>query len=161
MYDRSFMYIGATLLMATVLFIFFSYQRLQAIIAIPKFEWRKTEHTVGGQDLRLVLLSICVLIPNNVVNDLIQVVRGGRRIMVSIYDLVVGDVIPLKIGDQVDDIEHLSLIWIMCLLQFMPQFLCQVPADGILISGHSLSIDESSMTGESKIVSYSDIQPWK
>ncbi|KAL4568321.1 hypothetical protein LXL04_023930 [Taraxacum kok-saghyz] len=28
----------------------------------------------------------------------------------------------------------------------------QVPADGVLISGHSLSIDESSMTGESKIV---------
>lgn len=30
----------------------------------------------------------------------------------------------------------------------------QVPADGILISGHSLDIDESSMTGESKIVSF-------
>lgn len=29
----------------------------------------------------------------------------------------------------------------------------QVPADGVLIIGHSLSIDESSMTGESKIVS--------
>ncbi|KAJ9689361.1 hypothetical protein PVL29_014846 [Vitis rotundifolia] len=28
----------------------------------------------------------------------------------------------------------------------------EVPADGILISGHSLAIDESSMTGESKIV---------
>ncbi|CAD6262405.1 unnamed protein product [Miscanthus lutarioriparius] len=59
-------------------------------------------------------------------NIRLEVVRGGRRIMVSIYDLVVGDVVPLKIGDQ-------------------------VPADGILVSGHSLSIDESSMTGESKI----------
>ncbi|KAG5378037.1 hypothetical protein IGI04_025879, partial [Brassica rapa subsp. trilocularis] len=28
----------------------------------------------------------------------------------------------------------------------------QVPADGVLISGHSLAIDESSITGESKIV---------
>ncbi|CAA7407410.1 unnamed protein product [Spirodela intermedia] len=56
-----------------------------------------------------------------------QVVRGGRRIEVSIFDLVVGDVIPLKIGDQ-------------------------VPADGLFISGYSLAIDESSMTGESKIV---------
>ncbi|CAL5433847.1 unnamed protein product [Camellia sinensis] len=55
------------------------------------------------------------------------VVRGGRRENISIYDIVVGDVIPLKIGDQ-------------------------VPADGIIISGHSLAIDESSMTGESKIV---------
>jgi high-affinity K+ transport system ATPase subunit B len=30
----------------------------------------------------------------------------------------------------------------------------QVPADGVLISGHSLAIDESSMTGESKTVSF-------
>jgi len=30
-----------------------------------------------------------------------QVVRGGRREKVSIYDIVVGDVVPLKIGDQV------------------------------------------------------------
>ncbi|XP_023537316.1 calcium-transporting ATPase 10, plasma membrane-type-like [Cucurbita pepo subsp. pepo] len=60
-------------------------------------------------------------------NIQVEVVRGGRRIEVSIYDIVVGDVIPLNIGDQ-------------------------VPADGILISGHSLAIDESSMTGESKIV---------
>ncbi|KAF9676463.1 hypothetical protein SADUNF_Sadunf08G0004600 [Salix dunnii] len=41
--------------------------------------------------------------------------------------VTVGDVVPLRIGDQ-------------------------VPADGILITGHSLAIDESSMTGESKIV---------
>ncbi|KAG1326882.1 putative Calcium-transporting ATPase 5, plasma membrane-type [Cocos nucifera] len=56
-----------------------------------------------------------------------HVIRGGRRIEVSLYDLVVGDVVPLKIGDQ-------------------------VPADGILISGHSLAIDEASMTGESKVI---------
>ncbi|KAK4427477.1 Calcium-transporting ATPase 9, plasma membrane-type [Sesamum alatum] len=57
----------------------------------------------------------------------LEVIRGGRRDKVSIYDIVVGDVVPLKIGDQ-------------------------VPADGILMNGHSLAIDESSMTGESKIV---------
>ncbi|XP_043719455.1 calcium-transporting ATPase 10, plasma membrane-type-like isoform X2 [Telopea speciosissima] len=56
-----------------------------------------------------------------------EVIRGGRRVDISIFDIVVGDVVPLKIGDQ-------------------------VPADGVLIAGHSLSIDESSMTGESKIV---------
>ncbi|XP_065042561.1 calcium-transporting ATPase 5, plasma membrane-type-like [Musa acuminata AAA Group] len=60
-------------------------------------------------------------------NIRLEVIRSGRRIKVSIFDLVVGDVIPLKIGDQ-------------------------VPADGVVITGHSLAIDESSMTGESKIV---------
>ncbi|XP_024533916.1 calcium-transporting ATPase 8, plasma membrane-type [Selaginella moellendorffii] len=60
-------------------------------------------------------------------NIQIQVVRGGRRFTTSIFDLVVGDIVPLNIGDQ-------------------------VPADGVLVSGHSLSIDESSMTGESEPV---------
>ncbi|KAI7751632.1 hypothetical protein M8C21_007651 [Ambrosia artemisiifolia] len=31
----------------------------------------------------------------------LEVVRGGRRVEISIFDIVVGDVIPLKIGDQV------------------------------------------------------------
>ncbi|KAK7411963.1 hypothetical protein VNO78_03408 [Psophocarpus tetragonolobus] len=57
----------------------------------------------------------------------LEVVRGGRRVEISIYDIVVGDLIHLNIGNQ-------------------------VPADGILVTGHSLAIDESSMTGESKIV---------
>lgn len=39
--------------------------------------------------------------------------------------------------------NHFSLHWL------------QIPADGILISGQSLALDESSMTGESKIVSVS------
>ncbi|KAG6471342.1 calcium-transporting ATPase 7, plasma membrane-type-like [Zingiber officinale] len=52
------------------------------------------------------------------------VVRGGRRHPVSISDVVVGDVVLLNIGDQ-------------------------VPADGVFLQGHSLQVDESSMTGES------------
>nr|GMC61113.1 calcium-transporting ATPase 10, plasma membrane-type-like isoform X1 [Ipomoea batatas] len=60
-------------------------------------------------------------------NIQLEVVRGGRRIPISIFEIVVGDIVPLKIGDQ-------------------------VPADGLVISGHSLALDESSMTGESKIV---------
>ncbi|XP_048227667.1 calcium-transporting ATPase 10, plasma membrane-type isoform X2 [Ricinus communis] len=64
-----------------------------------------------------------------------EVIRGGKRVDVSIYDLVVGDVVPLNIGDQ-------------------------VPADGILITGHSLAIDESSMTGESKIVHKNSREPF-
>ncbi|KAL3582497.1 hypothetical protein D5086_016829 [Populus alba] len=57
-------------------------------------------------------------------NIKIDVVRSGRRQEVSIFELVVGDVVCLKIGDQ-------------------------VPADGLFIDGHSLQLDESSMTGES------------
>nr|GMC98847.1 calcium-transporting ATPase 10, plasma membrane-type [Ipomoea batatas] len=60
-------------------------------------------------------------------NIQIEVIRNGRRVPISIFEIVVGDVVPLKIGDQ-------------------------VPADGLLISGHSLALDESSMTGESKII---------
>ncbi|KAJ4832425.1 putative calcium-transporting ATPase 13, plasma membrane-type [Turnera subulata] len=61
-------------------------------------------------------------ISNNIQIDVVR--NGGRRQQASIFELVVGDVICLKIGDQ-------------------------VPADGLFIDGHSLQIDESSMTGES------------
>nr|GMD45750.1 putative calcium-transporting ATPase 13, plasma membrane-type [Ipomoea batatas] len=54
----------------------------------------------------------------------VEVVRDGRRRQVSIFEIVVGDIVCLKIGDQ-------------------------VPADGLLVEGHSLQVDESSMTGES------------
>ncbi|KAG0598160.1 hypothetical protein M758_12G051300 [Ceratodon purpureus] len=57
-------------------------------------------------------------------NIKLEVLRAGRRQTVSIFDLVVGDIVPLSIGGQ-------------------------VPADGVLVEGHSLSIDESTMTGES------------
>ncbi|MBA0768454.1 hypothetical protein Gotri_017255, partial [Gossypium trilobum] len=57
-------------------------------------------------------------------NIQVDVVRGGRRQQISIFDIVVGDIVCLKIGDQ-------------------------IPADGLFIDGHSLQIDESSMTGES------------
>ncbi|KAL7251676.1 hypothetical protein ACSBR1_013515 [Camellia fascicularis] len=60
-------------------------------------------------------------------NILIDVVRNGRRQQVSTFEIVVGDVVCLKIGDQ-------------------------VPADGLFIDGHSLQVDESSMTGESENV---------
>ena len=51
----------------------------------------------------------------------VQVIRGGRRQEVSICDLVVGDVVPLMIGDV-------------------------VPADGVLLHGHVLHVDESSVS---------------
>ncbi|XWS36349.1 hypothetical protein CRYUN_Cryun20dG0077600 [Craigia yunnanensis] len=57
-------------------------------------------------------------------NIKVEVVRGDRRQQISIFDLVVGDVVFLKIGDQ-------------------------IPADGLFLDGYSLQVDESSMTGES------------
>ncbi|EYU26420.1 hypothetical protein MIMGU_mgv1a024499mg [Erythranthe guttata] len=82
----------------------------------------------GGSITFVVLLSLQFQNLNEEKQNIkLEMIRGGRRNKVSIYEIVVGDVIPLKIGDQ-------------------------VPADGILISGHSLAIDASSMTGKSKIV---------
>lgn len=57
-------------------------------------------------------------------NIQIEVIRDSRRQQVSIFDTVVGDIVCLKTGDQ-------------------------VPADGLFLDGHSLCLDESSMTGES------------
>ncbi|KAJ4828597.1 Calcium-transporting ATPase 12, plasma membrane-type [Turnera subulata] len=57
-------------------------------------------------------------------NIKIDVLRNGRRQQISIFDIVVGDIVCLKIGDQ-------------------------IPADGLFLDGHSLQVDESSMTGES------------
>ncbi|XP_059642567.1 calcium-transporting ATPase 2, plasma membrane-type [Cornus florida] len=57
----------------------------------------------------------------------VQVIRDGYRQKMSIYDLLPGDIVHLAIGDQ-------------------------VPADGLFVSGFSVSIDESSLTGESEPV---------
>ncbi|KAF3943318.1 hypothetical protein CMV_030111 [Castanea mollissima] len=65
----------------------------------------------------------------------IEVVRAGRRQQISIFEIVVGDVICLKIGDQ-------------------------VPADGLFLDGHSLQVDESSMTGESDHVEVNCSHPF-
>ena len=44
-----------------------------------------------------------------------KVVRGGRRVEISIYDIVVGDVIPLNIGNQVIDFFFLLLFFLILL----------------------------------------------
>lgn len=36
--------------------------------------------------------------------------RGGRRVKISIFDIVVGDVVPLKIGDQVRTLMVVFLV---------------------------------------------------
>eukprot|EP00698_Gefionella_okellyi_P009109 TRINITY_DN228_c0_g1_i1.p1 TRINITY_DN228_c0_g1~~TRINITY_DN228_c0_g1_i1.p1 ORF type:complete len:1015 (-),score=272.16 TRINITY_DN228_c0_g1_i1:297-3341(-) len=53
----------------------------------------------------------------------VKVVRGGKEIEVSIYEIYVGDVVKLDTGDA-------------------------VPADGVFLEGHDMKTDESAMTGE-------------
>ena len=54
----------------------------------------------------------------------VTVVRGGASTRISIYDVVVGDLLHMQSGDI-------------------------VPADGIFLSGDAAEADESSATGES------------
>lgn len=54
----------------------------------------------------------------------VKAIRSGKSILISVYDVMVGDVLHLESGDS-------------------------IPADGILIHGHGVRCDESSATGES------------
>ncbi|XP_061338881.1 calcium-transporting ATPase 2, plasma membrane-type-like isoform X2 [Gastrolobium bilobum] len=65
----------------------------------------------------------------------IQVTRNGYRQKMSIYELLPGDIVHLAIGDQ-------------------------VPADGLFVSGFSVLIDESSLTGESEPVMVNSENPF-
>ncbi|XXG64810.1 hypothetical protein AAC387_Pa05g2663 [Persea americana] len=65
----------------------------------------------------------------------IQVTRNGYRQKISIYDLLPGDIAHLAIGDQ-------------------------VPADGMFLSGFSVLIDKSSLTGESEPVTVNAAYPF-
>ena len=51
-------------------------------------------------------------------------IRRGRTALVSIYDIVVGDLIHLEAGDV-------------------------IPVDGVLVDGYNVICDESTATGES------------
>lgn len=57
----------------------------------------------------------------------VQVVRGGREQRISVYEVVVGDLIKLSPGDS-------------------------IPCDGILVEGEDIEVDQSKMTGESEPV---------
>jgi len=62
---------------------------------------------------------------NQVRDDvLVKVIRDGRFQRISVYELVAGDLIELQTGDR-------------------------VPADGVLIRGVDVRVDQSSLTGES------------
>ncbi|ROV99672.1 hypothetical protein VSDG_03041 [Cytospora chrysosperma] len=57
----------------------------------------------------------------------VKVIRSGKSQEISVFDVMVGDVMHLSTGDM-------------------------VPVDGIFISGHGVKCDESSATGESDLL---------
>ncbi|KAL8707184.1 MAG: hypothetical protein Q9220_007751 [cf. Caloplaca sp. 1 TL-2023] len=54
----------------------------------------------------------------------VKAIRSGKSMMISVFDVMVGDILHLESGDS-------------------------IPADGILVGGHGIRCDESSATGES------------
>ncbi|KAF9583251.1 hypothetical protein BGW38_009920 [Lunasporangiospora selenospora] len=57
----------------------------------------------------------------------VKVLRNGETVLISVFDIVVGDILHLEPGDV-------------------------IAADGIFLGGHNLKCDESAMTGESDAV---------
>ncbi|KAK2752760.1 hypothetical protein FQN55_005892 [Onygenales sp. PD_40] len=57
----------------------------------------------------------------------VKVIRSGKSVEISVYDILAGDVMHLEPGDM-------------------------VPVDGIFIEGHNVKCDESSATGESDLL---------
>ena len=57
----------------------------------------------------------------------VKVIRSGKSREISVYDILVGDVMHIEPGDM-------------------------IPVDGIFISGHNVKCDESSATGESDLL---------
>ena len=101
----------------------------------PKIEW------VEGV---AIILAIAVVVVVGSLNDYqkerqfvklnkkkedrqVNVVRSGRTQEVSVYDILVGDVVHLEPGDL-------------------------IPVDGIFVEGHNVRCDESQATGESDII---------
>ena len=91
-----------------------------------------------------IIVAICIVVFVGALNDwqkerqfaklnkqkedrYVKVIRSGRTVRISVYDVLVGDVMILEQGDV-------------------------IPADGIFISGHNVSCDESSATGESDVL---------
>ncbi|PKS10657.1 hypothetical protein jhhlp_002412 [Lomentospora prolificans] len=101
----------------------------------PKVEW------VEGV---AILVAIIVVVLVSTVNDwqmerqfnrlnkknnsrTVKVIRSGKSVEVSVFDLMVGDIAHLETGDV-------------------------IPVDGIFIDGHGIKCDESSATGESDLL---------
>lgn len=102
------------------------------------------EPRVGWVEGAAILVAVLVVVLTNSLNDyqkesqfrklnakkddrLVKLIRDGREEEVSVYEVVVGDILCMEPGDI-------------------------VPIDGLYLSGHHLVCDESSATGETDAI---------
>lgn len=118
-------------------------------LALGLYQTFGVKHTNGQPSLEWVegvaiMVAIIIVVVVGTVNDwqmerqfnklnekhndrTAKVIRSGKSIEISVFDIMVGDVMHLSTGDV-------------------------VPVDGIFITGHAVKCDESSATGESDLL---------
>ncbi|EEQ85177.1 Ca2+-transporting ATPase, variant [Blastomyces dermatitidis ER-3] len=111
------------------------YQSITAAEGEPRIQW------VEGV---AIIVAIVVVVAVGAANDWqkerqfvklnkkkedrsVKVIRSGKSVEISVYDILAGDVMHLEPGDM-------------------------VPVDGVFIQGHNVKCDESSATGESDLL---------
>uniref|UniRef100_A0A670YPY7 Calcium-transporting ATPase n=1 Tax=Pseudonaja textilis TaxID=8673 RepID=A0A670YPY7_PSETE len=113
-----------------------------AVCRLEEFEGEEEEGNTEWIEGSAILLSVVCVVLVTAFNDWskekqfrglqnridkeqkITVIRSGNVTQIPVADLVVGDVVQIKYGDL-------------------------LPADGLLLQGYDLKLDESSLTGES------------
>ncbi|KAF7071600.1 hypothetical protein CFC21_076876 [Triticum aestivum] len=145
--SRSFWMFVWDALQDTTLIILMVCALLSVVVGLASEGWPKGMYDGLGIILSILLVVMVTAasdykqslqfkeLDNEKKNIFIHVTRDGGRQKISIFDLVVGDIVHLSIGDQ-------------------------VPADGLFIHGYSLLIDESSLSGESEPVYTSQDKPF-
>ncbi|KAK3983866.1 hypothetical protein QBC44DRAFT_337981 [Cladorrhinum sp. PSN332] len=118
-------------------------------LALGLYQTFGVEHEDGGAKVEWVegvaiMVAIIIVVVVGTLNDwqmerqfnklnakrddrTVKVIRAGKSVEISIFDIMVGDVMHLFAGDM-------------------------VPVDGIFIGGHGVKCDESSATGESDLL---------
>ncbi|TLD05125.1 uncharacterized protein PgNI_09131 [Pyricularia grisea] len=118
------------------------YEAVEAEEGEPRIQWL---------DSVTVMVAIAVIVFGSASNDWnknrkfaklnerkeqrdVKVIRSGKTMNISIYDLLVGDIMHIETGDV-------------------------VAVDGVLVNGSGIQVDESSLSGESELVHKTAIAP--